>query len=142
MNVITLAILFTVTSAKFNLPPNLITAVCYIESNHDVNAINKDDGHGDSVGLCQVKLKTAKWMGFKGTQKQLMNPKTNIYYASKYLSFQIEKYKSVTKGIVAYNRGNSKGLTKSKYSDKVLKQWRLINERERQQSIGSNEQLY
>lgn len=138
MDVVTLALLFTITSVKYNLPPNLLASVCYIESHHNINAINKDDGHGDSVGICQVKLKTAKWLGFDGTQKQLMSPKTNIYYAAKYLSSQIKRYSSVTKGVVAYNRGNSKGLTKSKYSDKVFKQWRLINERERQYSIRTN----
>lgn len=128
MNAVTLALLFTMTSAKFNLPTNLLASLCYIESHHDVKAINHDDGGGNSVGVCQVKLSTAKWLGFKGTEEQLMKPKTNVYYAGKYLSAQIKRYGSVKKGVVAYNIGNAKGLTRSKYSDKVLRQWRIINE--------------
>jgi len=129
MSVILLTLLFTTTSKQFELPENLLSALCFVESSHRVSAIHKDDGDGNSVGVCQVKLSTAKWLGFKGTEKQLMNPKTNIYYAAKYLASQRKRYKSITKAIIAYNRGNAKGLTSTKYSDKVIKYWRILNER-------------
>jgi soluble lytic murein transglycosylase-like protein len=129
MNAVLLTLLFNTTSAEFKLPPNLLSSLCYIESTHNINAVHKDDGGGDSVGICQVKLKTAKWLGFKGTEKQLMYPKTNIYYAAKYLAYQKKRYGNITRAIVAYNIGNAKNLTRSKYSDKVIKQWRALNVR-------------
>ncbi len=124
-----LTILFTTTSLHFGLPPKLLEALCYIESTHNINAVHKDDGGGNSVGVCQIKLKTAVWLGFKGTEKELMVPKTNIYYSAKYLAYQIKRYNSTTKAIIAYNRGNAKGLTSTRYSVKVIKQWRKINVR-------------
>lgn len=125
-----LTTLFFTTSKQFDLPQNLLSSLCFIESTHNPNAVHKDDGTTNSVGVCQLKLKTAKWLGFKGTEKQLMDPRTNIYYAAKYLKYQIDRYNSVERGIVAYNKGNAKNLTHSKYSEKVMKQWRLYNGRQ------------
>jgi soluble lytic murein transglycosylase-like protein len=122
MNTITL--LFILTSIKYSLPPGLLKSLCYIESKHDPSVININDGGSDSIGICQVKLKTAKWLGFKGNEKDLLKPENNIEYAGKYLKYQIERYDSLSKGVIAYNRGNSKGLTNSIYLDKVINQWK------------------
>jgi soluble lytic murein transglycosylase-like protein len=112
-------------STQFGLPQGLLSSLCYVESTHNVNAIHKDDGRGNSVGVCQIKLETAQWLGFKGTEKQLMDPKTNIYYAAKYLARNSSRYNGdITKAIIAYNIGHAKQLTHTKYSDKVLRQWR------------------
>lgn len=116
--------LLTYFSVINGLPNNLLHSICYVESRYKVNAVHKDDGNGDSLGVCQVKLTTAKSLGFKGTEKQLMEPKYNIKYAAKYLSHQIKRYSSIKKGVIAYNRGNAKYLTSSKYQVKVYKQWR------------------
>ncbi len=109
---------------KFGLQPKLLSSLCWVESKHVITAIHKDDGTSNSVGICQIKLKTAKWLGFKGTEKQLMNPETNIYYAAAFLSYQQHRYNSITKAVIAYNIGNAKGLTSTKYSVKVLTRWR------------------
>lgn len=127
MSTVILTLLFATTSAQFKLPENLLSSLCWVESKHKVDAIHKDDGTTNSVGICQIKLKTAKWMGFKGTEKQLMDPKTNIYYAAKYLAYQHSRYKSINKAIIAYNIGNAKNLTSTKYSTKVNTQWRIMN---------------
>lgn len=111
-------------SAQYGLPSDLLSSLCYVESKHNVESIHHDDGGANSVGICQIKLATAKQMGFKGTEKQLMNPKMNIKYAAKFLSHQISRYHSVTRGVIAYNQGNARGLTYSKYQRKVFKQWR------------------
>lgn len=122
-----LAILFQVTTREFNLPLNLLSSICYVESTYRINVIHKDDGKGNSVGVCQIKLVSARQMGFKGTEKQLLEPATNIYYAGKFIRHQINRYNSSIRAIVAYNRGNAKGLRRSKYSDKVLVEWRKQN---------------
>lgn len=128
ISAVALTLLFNTTSAQFNLPKGLLSSLCYIESTHNTKAIHKDDGTGNSVGICQVKLSTAKWLGFTGTEKQLMKPSTNIYYAAKYLNYQIRRYHSTTRGIIAYNFGNAKNLTSTRYSVKVLRQWRVTKD--------------
>lgn len=123
-----LPIIFASATNTFNLPPGLLSSLCYVESTHNINAIHMDDGGSPSLGLCQVKLKTAKWLGFSGSKEQLMNPSTNAHYAGLYLQYQIKRYHgNLTKAVIAYNRGNSKNLTSSSHSVKVLKQWGKIS---------------
>lgn len=122
---VTLTAIFISISAYYNLPPNLLSSICYIESTHNVSAVHHDDGGGDSLGICQIKLSTAKDLGFKGTAEQLMAPSVNIKYAGKYLKYQIKRYNgSVKKAVIAYNLGHAGSLTYTKYQDKVYKQWR------------------
>ncbi len=110
---------------QLNLPPGLLSSLCYVESNHNIYAVHRDDGRGNSVGICQIKIDTAKGMGFKGNEEDLMRPENNIYYAGKYLSHQRTRYNSLTKGVIAYNIGHAGVLTSSRYQDRVFKQWRL-----------------
>lgn len=111
-------------NSSFELPPGLLESVCYVESGHDVGAVHLDDGNGNSVGICQIKLSTAQWMGFRGTEQQLMIPRVNIYYAAKYLKRNLVRYNgNIPKALTAYNRGSAGNLTLTNYSIKVLKQW-------------------
>lgn len=119
--------MFVIIAHSQGLPKGLLESVCWVESKYNVEAIHKDDGKGNSVGICQVKLATAQWLGFKGTEKELMEPATNAYYSAKYLKHQLLVYNNdIPRAITAYNRGNAKGLTHSAYSDKVIKKWRKI----------------
>lgn len=128
MNTLVLSILFAQASGQFHLPPNLLSSMCYIESKHNTQAFHKNDGDGNSIGVCQIKLKTAKYLGFKGTEKQLMNPETNIHYAAKYLAKHLNKYHNTTKAIIAYNVGHaSRNIASTSYSTKVLNQWEIQN---------------
>lgn len=118
--------LLTINSAQFNLPKNLLASICYTESTYNVSAVHHDDGGSDSLGLCQIKLETAKEFGFKGTQRQLMNPYWNTYYAAKYLHHEILRYHGViVKAVIAYNRGSAGNLIRTEYSNRVLARWRL-----------------
>lgn len=126
MTHLTLALIFTAMSQEFGLPPHVLEALCFVESSHNIEAIHPDDGGTPSIGLCQVKLGTARWLGYKGDAEGLLDAKTNAYYAAKYLDKQRRRYKgSISKAIIAYNRGNAKNLTNSAYYEKVLKQYRL-----------------
>ncbi len=116
--------IFLTTSIQMNLPPNLLSSLCYVESKHDIAAIHHDDGNSDSLGICQIKHDTAKWLGFKGSKEELMRPDINIKYAGLYLRYQIKRYNSVSKAVISYNRGNAKGLTTTNYQARVFKQWR------------------
>jgi len=116
----TLLLLFVSATSTFNLPQGLLSALCFVESSHRVEAMHKDDGGSNSIGVCQIKYTTAKELGFKGTSKDLRKPEVNIYYAAKYLAKQIKKYHSVDKGIVAYNLGHY-SPTYTVYLHKVTK---------------------
>lgn len=124
-------ILFASVSAQLDLPAGLLASVCFVETRHDANAINRGDGGSDSYGICQIKHKTAKWMGFTGTEVELMDPRTNAYYAGKYLAYQISRQPTHEQAVIAYNQGhNRKRLTTTRYSAKVMSVWRdTTNER-------------
>lgn len=124
----TLAAIFIATSVQFNLPQGLLSSLCFIETRHKVTAVAPNDGATTSYGICQVKYETAVWLGFKGTTKQLMEPKTNIYYAAKYLAKNIARYNGhIEKAVIAYNQGHAGKTIKTNYSTKVFNQWRLAS---------------
>lgn len=124
-----MAILFFAVSSSLGLPPGLLSAICYIESHHKENAINKHDGGSASYGACQIKLATAKSIGYTGTAKQLMRADVNVMWAGKYLKWQLKRYNNdPRKAVAAYNAGshklNRKGFTRNnKYVIKVFKAW-------------------
>lgn len=121
----TIAALFIAASFNSDLPPGLLESLCWVETKHQVSAVHQDDGGSASLGICQVKWVTAQWLGFEGTEDDLMRPDVNIYYASKYLAYQLNRYPgSVEKAVIAYNRGHAGLLTSTKYSDKVMNKWR------------------
>ncbi len=126
-----LALLFITTTAQLGLPTGLLESLCYIESTHDIHAVNHTDGGSASYGVCQVKLDTARLVGFEGTPKQLQEPKANIYYAGLYLKRNIERYGwDMEKAVAAYNAGkcryNGKGQIKNrKYVNKVFDTWEM-----------------
>lgn len=121
---VTITSLFIIATTAFNLPPNLLSSLCYVESAHDVNAIHHDDGGEDSIGICQVQLSTANTVGFRGTAKELLDPEVNTIVAAAILKYQMSRYHgNITKAVIAYNIGNSKGLTTTKYQRKVFKIW-------------------
>lgn len=124
----TLVMLFSAATETYNLPPGLLRALCFVESSHRVSIIHHHDGNGDSVGICQIKLATANVLGFRGTQKELMEPKNNIYYAGAYLQKQLMRYDNdLNKAVAAYNSGtyyerDGKPVN-LKYVQKVFKAW-------------------
>lgn len=136
MTTATLLILFAAASNTFDLPPGLLGSLCYVESSYDVEAINPDDGHGDSIGVCQIKVETARTLGFQGTADQLRDPFLNSYYAGMYLSHQLRRYHgNILKGVASYNSGtwrvDLEGHTKNqKYVNKVMKAWKENKKRE------------
>lgn len=124
----TLALLFTAASQMQGLPIGLLSALCYVESTHHVEAVNIYDGGSPSHGICQVKLGTARMLGFKGTKEELQNPSINIIYASKYLKRQLRRYNNdIRKGVSSYNSGtykfNKNGAINQDYIYKVFKAW-------------------
>ena len=63
------------------VPISLAHAVVHVESNYKPNV----RGSAGEIGLMQIKLQTARGMGYRGTAKGLYDPATNIRYGMKYL---------------------------------------------------------
>lgn len=130
MTTAALLMLFATVSTQLKLPPGLLAAVCKVESNYDVKAVNLDDGGGSSLGVCQIKLATARTLGFKGSESALKTPRVNAHYAGLYLRRQLSRYMgNVNQALSAYNAGtcrlNSKGLIRNvRYVKKVRKAWK------------------
>ncbi|MBN9057658.1 MAG: transglycosylase SLT domain-containing protein, partial [Rhizobiales bacterium] len=68
-------------AAANNVPLSLAHAVITVESNYKPNMT----GSVGEIGLMQVRLQTARGMGYKGSAKALYDPATNIRYGMMYL---------------------------------------------------------
>jgi soluble lytic murein transglycosylase-like protein len=103
---------------------SLLLAICEVESSGKTNAINIQDGDSASLGYCQVKFSTAKWLGYKGTISELwLNKEVNKRYAKKYIEYQYRRYQGdIEKTISAYNAGTATDKNEQ-YVRKVLKEF-------------------
>ena len=68
-------------SAAYGVPEPLIRRVIHIESKGNARAVSKGN-----YGLMQIRLGTAKSMGYRGTADGLLDADTNMTYAVKYLA--------------------------------------------------------
>jgi soluble lytic murein transglycosylase-like protein len=124
------ATMFLITSQYLNLPEGLLSALCFVESGHNVQSVNLHDRGSKSLGICQIKLSTARFLGYKGSEKDLFSPQVNIYYAGKFLARNIRRYDgNIYRGVSAYNAGtcrlNRRGQAlNNKYVKKVYKAWK------------------
>ena len=90
----------------YGFKQDLLKALCYVESNLKADIKVILDKNRPSYGICQVQLRTARHMGFKGTPKELMVPSMNIHIAAKYLNYNLIKHNGHwKKAVTAYNRG-------------------------------------
>ena len=103
----------------YGVPVNLAHAVIRIESNYRPGI----RGRAGEIGLMQVKLQTARGMGYRGSAKGLYHPATNIRYGMAYLGGARKLGgKSVCGTILKYNAGHyAKRMnpTSAKYCAKV-----------------------
>jgi len=105
---------------KYADNPRLAKAICKVESSINPSAIGDA---GKAFGLMQIWYATAKGHGYTGTPYGLLNPETNIYFATKELNHLTRKY-GTYKGIMGYNIGETqlrKGKIQTVYYNKVQK---------------------
>ncbi|WP_185985030.1 lytic transglycosylase domain-containing protein [Aureimonas mangrovi] len=85
------------------VPVELAHAVVFIESTYRADVT----GGAGEIGLMQIKLGTARDMGFRGTRKELYDPATNLRYGMKYLAgAKARGGGSVCGTILKYNAGH------------------------------------
>ena len=90
-------------SSTYGVPFTLARAVVKIESGFRPNA----RGKAGEIGLMQVKLSTARGLGYTGSAKGLYHPDTNIRYGMKYLAMAHKiGGKSTCGTILRYNAGH------------------------------------
>jgi soluble lytic murein transglycosylase-like protein len=65
-----------------NVPETLVHRVIVRESRYRPQLV----GRGGTIGLMQIKLATARGLGYTGTAEGLRDPDTNLTYAVKYLA--------------------------------------------------------
>src|SRR5256714_8733298 len=65
-----------------NLPEALVHRVIVRESKYRPDLV----GRGGTIGLMQIKLATARGLGYKGDAAGLHDPDTNLAYGVKYLA--------------------------------------------------------
>lgn len=120
-----LILLFAQVSQAYGLPPGMLSALCFVESGHHTQAVHKDDGVEDSVGLCQIHYSTAKQLFPNTKPSDLYNPRINAKIAGAYLRYQYNRYgrSSWERAAVAYNKGNATQIYSSRYSQMVFKSW-------------------
>lgn len=83
----------------------ILLAICTHETKLQ-NVTVQNDGGSASIGICQMKLDTAKFLGYQGNQAGLLNPKINAKYAALYLKYQNERYNGDwCKAVAAFNAG-------------------------------------
>jgi len=91
-------------SSQTNVEKAMIAAVVEIESSGYPNA----KGTTGEFGLMQIKCPTARQMGFTGECKDLYHPDVNIFWGSKYLRWQLDRYDGdVSRAFSAYNAGTA-----------------------------------
>jgi soluble lytic murein transglycosylase-like protein len=123
--------LFEQISSSIGLPAGLLAALCSIESNHRPNIVRPNDGGGtSSIGLCQIKISTAREVLPKISASELFKPETNMMAAGLYLKKKLKKYKNIPSALAAYNRGRvildkSGKFVNKRYVDGVLKEWKI-----------------
>lgn len=106
-------------AATYGVPTALAHAVVRHESNFQPNV----RGAAGEIGLMQIKLSTARGLGYSGSAKGLYEPSTNIQYGMKYLA-QAQKLGggSTCGTILKYNAGHGAkrmNPTSAKYCSSV-----------------------
>jgi soluble lytic murein transglycosylase-like protein len=69
------------SSAAAEVPESLVAAVIHVESGGRANLV----GRAREIGLMQIKLETARGVGYHGSRAALFDPATNIRFGTAYL---------------------------------------------------------
>jgi soluble lytic murein transglycosylase-like protein len=68
-------------------PTSLVDAIIHVESGGNARAKGR---HGE-IGLMQIKLQTARSVGYRGSREGLFHPATNVRYGTAYLDLALKR---------------------------------------------------
>ena len=112
-------------ATQYMLDSDMVKAVTQVESGYRKNATSK----AGAKGLMQIMPATWKeWAGKCDIQDpEIFNPDHNIHVGCAYLAWCIEHAGDVKKGLIAYNRGLTRGRQENWevdwYYKKIIKVW-------------------
>jgi soluble lytic murein transglycosylase-like protein len=87
-NVALAAVLLLVLTGYAEAAPRaLLEAVIHVESRGNAKAVGR---HGE-IGLGQLRLQTARGMGFRGSRAELFKPSVNRHYTERYLDMALKR---------------------------------------------------
>jgi soluble lytic murein transglycosylase-like protein len=87
-NVALAAVLLLVLTGYAEAAPRaFVDAVIHVESRGNARAVGR---HGE-LGLGQLKLQTARGMGYRGNRAGLFDPKVNRHYTERYLDMALKR---------------------------------------------------
>jgi len=72
-------------AARFGVPMSTALAVCRLESGFRCSAM----GRAGELGLLQIKLSTARGLGYRGSRRGLLGCATGAYWGMKHLALAI-----------------------------------------------------
>ncbi len=81
---------------RFGVPVSTALAVCRLESGFRCSAV----GRAGELGLLQIKLATARALGYRGSRRGLLRCSTGAYWGMKHLALAIRKG-----GVWKHNQG-------------------------------------
>ena len=90
------------------VPEALVHQVIVRESRYQPGLV----GRGGTIGLMQIKLATARGLGYTGTAEGLRDPETNLTYAVKYLAGAYRAANGNHNRAVAYYAGGYYAVAK------------------------------
>lgn len=95
-------------SKEHRIEKPLIAAIVDQESRGVWNARGRDDEYG----LMQILCPTARMMKYTGDCDGLLQPAINIWYSTKYVRYQLDRYADqmmkMSWAVAAYNRGTAR----------------------------------
>lgn len=101
------------------VPEHFALAIARTESNFRCSAV----GRAGERGVMQIKPRTARGVGYKGSAQGLNNCAVGIRYGMKYLALAYRKARgNLHLAATYYNRGLGTKSRKSAYAKKVLGQ--------------------
>lgn len=143
----------TACSFQYQLPANLVRAVCQVESGMNPWSIRYEPGWkyfcGDQLrmtlterftqmcswGLGQVMGSVAREYGYAGPMPQLCEPDIGLTYTCKHLKHFYLAYDNWPDTIASYNAGSPRKLgtnlyVNQRYIDSVIKIWNALDAQE------------
>ena len=121
---------------KAQVSTAIMLALCTHESGLQ-NVKVHEDGGSPTFGICQIKLNTAKMLGYIGKDEGLMDPKTNAKWASLYLRWQLDRYEgNYCKAVAAYNMGTYDESKKKPGYPKNLKYVKSVQSKLTEESLN------
>ena len=90
------------------VPEALVHRVIVRESRYQPHLV----GRGGTIGLMQIKLATARSLGYTGSAEGLRDPDTNLTYAVKYLAGAYRAANGDQASAIAYYAGGYYGVAK------------------------------